>query len=182
MSRRLGAEHNGLRTRGLAVGSSQLPWAHIKLLIRVAAVKGLVGPGSVVVYLKDVRNGSAPGVLRPGTAAPSVVRRRGGGGGDEPAGSIDGPPTASRNAATRAGDTDADALSGAVRPMQPRTDPRSPMSRARTKTQRARVSAQLMIADFFAAIVPAARSTSHAPSGVPVGGFAAPLAVRRCGE
>jgi hypothetical protein len=42
--------HKGPRTRGLAVGSSLLPWAPIKLAARPRPVKGLVGLDGGGVY------------------------------------------------------------------------------------------------------------------------------------
>jgi hypothetical protein len=180
-SRRLGAERNGLRTRGLAVGSSQLPWAHIKLVTRLVPVKGLVGLDSGGVCSKGARRSSDRPIPRPGTVVPSAVRRRGGGGEDEPAASTDERPTARRNAGTSAGDTGVAAPSVGVPPKPPQPIARDWMPRARLRKGLARASAQPTIPDFFAATVPAARSASHAPNGAPVGGFAAPAAARRCG-
>jgi hypothetical protein len=179
--RRLGAEHDGLRTRGLAVGSSQLPWAHIKLVVHLVLVKGLVGLGSGGVCSRGARSSSDRPIPRPGIVAPSAVRQRGVGGEDGPAASTDERPTARRNAGTSAGDTGVAAPSVGVPPKPPQPIMGNRMSRASLRTWDARVSAQPTIPDFSAAIVPAARSISRAPNEVPVSGFAAPAAVRLCG-
>ena len=126
-NKRLGAEHKGLRVRGLAVGSSQLPWAHIQLAASLGPVKGLVGLDSGGVCSRGARSSFDPPTLKPGTVAPSAARRRGGGGEGRPAGSIGRPPTARRNAGPRAGGTGVAAPSVGVRPK-----PRRPMPRGRT--------------------------------------------------
>ena len=125
---RLGAEHKGLRARGLAVGSSQLPWARIQLATSLGLVKGRVGLDRGGVCSKGVRSPFDRLIPRPGTVAPSAARRRGGGGGGRPAGSIGGRPTARRNARRRAGVTGVAAPSDGVRPK-----PRTPIPRGRTR-------------------------------------------------
>jgi hypothetical protein len=179
--RRLGAEHKGLRTRGLAVGSSQLPWAHIKLVTRLEPVKGLAGLDSGGACSRDARSSSDRAIPRPDTVAPRAVRRRAAGGGGKPADSIARPPTAERNAGTRAGDTGVAAPADAARAKPGLPTPRSRTPRVPVRMKCARVSAQRTIPDFFAATVLVARSTSHAPDGARVSGSAARLAVRRCG-
>jgi hypothetical protein len=178
---RLGAERNGLRTRGLAVGSSQLPWAHSKLAANLGPVKGLVGLDSGGVCSRGARDSSDPPILRLGTVAPSVARRHVGGGEGEPADSTGGRPTARRNAGTRAGGTAVAAPSVAARPKPRQPTPRCPIPHARVRRRGARVSAQRRNPDFFAATVRGAKRTSHPRSGVRASGFAARPAVRRCG-
>lgn len=173
-------ERKGLHTRGLAVGSSQLPWAHIKLADHLVPVKGLVGLDSGAVCSRDARSSSTRPIPRPGTVAPSAARRPVVGGEDEPADSIDGRPMVRRNAATSAGGTVVAAPRADARPKPRRPIPRDWTPRASVPRKGARVSAQPTIPDFFAVTGRAVRSTLHPPSGVPASGFAAPLAVRRC--
>jgi hypothetical protein len=180
-NRRLGAERKGLRTRGLAVGSSLLPWAHIKLAASPGPVKGLVGLDGGAVCSRGVKSPSDRPTPRPGTVVPSAARRRGGGGEGRPAVSTGGPPTAKRNARRRAGGTDVAAPSGGVRPTPKPPIPQGRTRRAGARYSRARVSAQPTIPDFFAATGRGVKSTSHPRSGARASGFAAPPAVRRCG-
>lgn len=179
--RRLGAEHKGLRLRGLAVGSSQLPWAHFKFATPLVPVKGLVGLDSGGVCSRGARSPSVPPIPRPGTVVPSAARRRGGGGAGRPADSIGGQPTARRNAGTRAGGTGVAAPSGAVRHKPRPPTPQGRTRRVGARSRRARVSAQPTIPDFFAATVRGVKSTSLPRSGARASGFAARPAVRRCG-
>jgi len=179
--RRLGAEHNGLRTRGLAVGSSLLPWAPIKLAANPRPVKGLIGLDGGGVCSRGARSSSDPPIPRPGTAAPSAALRRGGGGAGRPAVSTDGPATARRNAGTRAGGTGVAAPSANVRPKPRRPIPRDRTPRADVSRRRPRVSAQRANPDFWAATVRGVTSTSRPRSGARVSGSVARLAVRRCG-
>jgi hypothetical protein len=179
--RRLGAEHKGLRVRGLAVGSSQLPWARIQLAANVGPVKGLVGLDSDGVCSRGARSPSDLATPKPGTVAPSAARRPVGGGGDGPAGSIGGRPMARRSARRRAGGTGVAAPSAGVRPKPRRSIPRGRTPHAAVRRRRPRVSAQRANPDFFAATVPGAKRTSRPRSGARASGFAAPPAVRRCG-
>ena len=134
--RRLGAEHKGLRARGLAVGSSPLPWAHSKLAANLGPVKGLVGLDSGGVCSRGARSPSGRPTPRPGTVAPSAARRHGGGGDGGPAGSTGRPPTARRNAGARAGGTGVAAPSGGVRPKPRRPIPRGRTPRAAVRRRR----------------------------------------------
>jgi hypothetical protein len=179
--RRLGAEHKGLRVRDLAVGSSQLPWAHLKLAANPGLVKGLVGLDRDLVYSRGARSSFDRPIRKPGTVAPSVARRRGGGGGERPAGSIGRRPTAMRNAANRAGSTGVAAPSVGARPKPTRPTQPCRTSHARVRSSHARASAQPTIRDFFAATVRGVKSTSPPRSGARAGGFVAPPAIRRCG-
>jgi hypothetical protein len=179
--RRLGAEANGLRTRGLAAGSSPLPWAHSTLAARPAPVKGLVGLDSGAVSSRGARSSSDRPTPRPGIVARSVAPRRGGGGEGKPAGSTAGPPTARRSAAPRAGGTGVDAPSAGVRPRPRQPTPWRRTPHARVRPRSARVSAQQTNPDFFAAPVRGAKTTSRPPAGARVSGFAARPAARRCG-
>jgi len=180
--KRLGAEHKGLRVRGLAVGSSPLPWAHFKLAIPLEFVKGLVGLDGGGVCSRGVKRRFDRPTPRPGTVVPSAALRRDDGGEGRRADSTGGRPTARRNAAIRAGVTAVAARSAAVKPKPKRLPPRSRTFHARVWNGRPRASAQETILDFFAATVPGVKNTSRPRHGVRVSGFAARRAVRRCGE
>src|SRR5262249_35061063 len=156
--------------RGLAVGSSPLPWAHSKLVAHLEPVKGLVGLDSGGVYSRGVRSSSDRLTRRLGTVAPSAARRRVGGGAGRPADNTGGRPTARRNAGTRAGDTGVAAPSAGVQPKPRRPIPRGRTPRADVR-RRPRVGAQGTIPDFFAATVRGMKSTSRPRSGVRVSGF-----------
>lgn len=179
--RRLGSEHKGLRARGLAVGSSQLPWAHSKLSANLGPVKRLVVLDRDAVSSRDVRSCSGRLTRRPGTVAPSAARRPVVGGGGRPADSIDRRPTARRDAATRAGGIGVAAPSVAARPKPTRPIQPGRTSHARVRSRPPRASAQPTISDFFAATVRGVKSASRPRSGAHAGGFAARLVVRRCG-
>jgi hypothetical protein len=175
-TRCLGAERKRLRTRGLAVGSSPLPWAHSTLAAPLVPVKGLVGPGRGGVCSRGARGRSGRPTPGPVTVAPSAARRHGGGGDGEPLGSTDRPPTARRNAGISAADTGVAAPSGGVRP-----EFRRPTPRVRSPCQRpARASARRTNPDFSAATVPGAKTASLPRSGARASGSAARPAVRRC--
>jgi hypothetical protein len=179
--RRLGAEHKGLRVRGLAVGSSPLPWARIQLAANLGLVKGLVGPDRDVVCSRGARSAFDPPTRRLGTVAPSAARRLVAGGEGGPAGSTVRPPTVKRNARRRASVTGVAAPS-AGRPQKPQQrTPRSRVPRADVQRRRPRASAQATILDFFAATVRGVKSPSRPRSGAHASGSAAHLAVRRCG-
>jgi hypothetical protein len=163
------------------VGSSLLPWAHSKLAASPGPVKGLVGLDGGAVSSRGARSPFDPPTPRPATVAPSAAPRRGGGDNGGPAGSTGGPPTARRSAGTRAGGTGAAAPSGDVRHEPRRLFPRRPTRRASLRRRRARVSAQRTASNFFPVTGRGARNTSLPRSGAPVGGSAAPPAVRPCG-
>ena len=165
----------------MAVGSSQLPWAHSKLAANLGSVKGLVGLDSGGVSSRGARSPSDPPILRLDTVAPSVAQRHVGGGKGEPADSIGGRPTARRNAGTRAGATGVAAPTAAVRP-KPRQPTPPVMSRARARRRGARVRRRGATGIFSAAIVRGAKSISHPQSGAPVSGFVARPAAKPCGE
>jgi len=178
--RRLEAEHKGLRARGLAVGSAQLPWARIQLATNLGLVKGRVGLGRDGVCSRGVKSSFDRHTRKPGIAVPSVARRRGDGGGDKPAGSIGGRATVKRNAGIRVGDTGVAAPSAGDR-----LKPRMPISQSRTRhvsarSSRPRVSAQPTVPGFFAAIVRGVKNTSHPRNEAPASGSVALPAVRRC--
>jgi hypothetical protein len=181
-SRRLGAELNGLRTRGLAVGSSPLPWAQFKLTAPGEFVKGLDGLDGGGVCSRDARSSSGRPITRPDTVARPVARQPDAGDGGKPAGSIARPPTAGKNAATRAAVIGVAAPSAAAKTKPGQLTPRSRTSRVPVRKSRARASAQRTIPDFFAATALAVKSTSRALVEVPVSGFVASRAVRRYGE
>ena len=180
--KRLGAEHKGLRVRGLAVGSSPLPWAHFKLAADRESVKGLVGLDGGGVCSRGVKRRFDRPTPRPGTVVPSAEPRRGGGGEGRPAVSIDGRPTARRNARRRAGDTAVAAPSDCVRPKPRPSILQGQTRRAGARSRRARVSAQPTIPDFLAVTVRDVKCVSCPRSEARASGFAAPPAVRRCGE
>jgi hypothetical protein len=166
----------------LAVGSSLLPWAPIKLAANPRPVKGLVGLDDGGVCSRDVKRRSGPPIPRPGTVVPSAELRRGGGGEGRPAVSIDGRPTARRNARRRAGDTAVAAPSDCVRPKPRPSILQGRTRRAGARSRRARVSAQPTVPDFLAATGPGVKSVSHPRSEARASGFAVPPAARRCGE
>jgi hypothetical protein len=171
-----------LRVRGLAVGSSQLPWAHIKDAIRLVPVKGQVSLGSDTVCSRTARNPFTPHILRPDTVAPSAAPKLVAGGEDGPASSIGGPPTVEKNAKPKTGST------GLVAPNAGGQRQHRPASRRRrtrrpsVRRSRARASAQQRNPDFFAAIVPGAKCISHDLTPILAGGFVALPAARRCAE
>ena len=178
---RLGAEDKGLRVRGLAIGSSPLPWARIQLATNLGLVKGRVGLDRGGVCSRGVRSSFDPLTLKSGTVALSAERRRGGGDGGRPAGSTGGRPTARRNARHRAGGIGVVAASAGGRPEPRPTIPQGRTRRAGARYRRPRVSAQATISDFFAAIDQGVTSTSRPRSGARAGGFAARRAVRLYG-
>jgi hypothetical protein len=180
-TRRLGAEYKGLRVRGLAVGSSQLPWARTKLATNLGRVKGLIGLERDVVCSRDARSRFDRPTRRPGTVAPRAARRLVAGGEGGPAGSTEGRATAKRNAGLRAGVTAVAAPSSGVRPKPGPMIPQGRTPRARATYRRARASAQLTISDFFPATVRGVSSTSHPRRGARAGVSVALPAVRRYG-
>ena len=148
----------------------------------MAPVKGLVGLARDVVCSRDARGSFDPPTPKPDTVAPSAEPRLGDGGDDEPAGSIGRLPRVGKNVRPRASGI-AVAVPSVVRQQPPTPRKRSPRRRtrrARVRLRGARVSAQPTAPIFFAAIVPAAKSTSRRPDAAPASGFAAPPAVRRC--
>jgi hypothetical protein len=151
-----------LRVRGLAVGSSQLPWAHIKDAASREPVKGQVSLGSGYVCSKAARNRFVPHVPRLDTAALNAGSKPDAGGEDEQASGIDRPPTVESNARPRTGGIGP----GAPNASEQR-DYRTASSRRGSPNVHpvpgcARASAQPRNPDFFAAIVPGAKSISHA--------------------
>jgi hypothetical protein len=150
-----------LRVRGLAVGSSQLPWAHIKVAASREPVKGHVSPGSGSVCSRAARNPFVPHLPRLDTVVPSAALQPDAGGEDEPASSIGRPSTVERNAGRRTGTTGPGVLNGSEqRQLRPAFSQRQARS-AHLMSNRARASAQPRNPDFFAAIVPGAKSISH---------------------
>jgi len=96
----------------LAVGSSQLPWAHIKLAARLGPVKGHVGLGRDHAYSRDARRTFVPLIPKPGTVAPSAARPLVAGDAGVPTSSIGKPPTVGKNARLNVNDTGLGARSG----------------------------------------------------------------------
>jgi hypothetical protein len=145
----------------LAVGSSQLPWAHIKDAASREPVKGQLSLGSGCACSRVARNRFVPHVPRLDIAALSAGLKPDAGGEDEQASGIDRPPTVERNARPR---------TGGIGPGAPNASEqrkyRTASSRRRSPTVypvpgRARASAQPRNPDFFAAIVPGAKSISR---------------------
>jgi hypothetical protein len=120
-------------------------------------------------------------ILKLDTVAPSAERRRIGGGKGRPANSIVGRATVRRNAGIRAGVIGVAARSAGVRPRLRQPIPRGRTPRADARSRGAKVSAQRTIPDFFAATGRGVKSTSCPQSEARASGFAARLAVRRCG-
>jgi hypothetical protein len=98
----------------LAVGSSQLPWAHIKLAARLGPVKGRVGVGlgRDHAYSRDARRTFVPPIPKPGTVAPSAAPPLVAGDAGVPADSIGKPPTVGKDARLKVNDTGLGARSG----------------------------------------------------------------------
>ena len=171
----------GLRVRGLAVGSSPLPWAQHQLAPNPGPVKGLVGLASDGVCSRDARSSSVPPTLKPDIAAPSAGPRHSDGGEDAPAGNIDRPPMGGKTGRLKAGGIGV-AARNVARPPKPR--PRSRRYRnpaAPARCRPARVSAQRVNANFFAASVRGAKRGLHSPVAARARSFAARPAVRPCG-
>jgi hypothetical protein len=172
---------SGLRVRGLAVGSSPLPWAHHQLAANPGTVKGLVGLDSDGVSSRAARSSFAPPTPKPDTVAPSAGPPLGDGGEGGPAGTIGRLPMVGKNGRLKAGGI-AVAAPNVARPHKPRSRcrrRRNPPARAPSRP--ARVSAQPLIPNPFAAIVPAVKSPSRRVVAARARSFAAPLAVRPCG-
>jgi hypothetical protein len=151
-----------LRIRGLAVGSSQLPWAHIKDAASRASVKGQLSLGSGCVCSRAARNRFVQHVPRLDIAVPSAGLQPNAGGEDEPASSIGRPSTVERNAGRRTGTTGSGALNASEqRQLRPAFSQRRARN-AHLMSSRARASAQPRNPVFFAAIVPDVKSISHA--------------------
>jgi hypothetical protein len=151
-----------LRVRGLAVGSSQLPWAHIKDAASREHVKGQLSLGSGCACSRAARNRFIPPVPRLDTAAPSAGPQPDAGGEDEPASDIGRPSTVERNASRRTGTTGPGVLNASEqRQFRPAFCQRKARN-AHLMPNRARASAQPRNLVFFAAIVPGAKITSHA--------------------
>ena len=171
----------GLRVRGLAVGSSLLPWAHHQLAAIPGLVKGLVGLGSAAVCSRAVRSSFAPLIPKLDTAAPGAGPPRGAGGNNAPAGTIARPPTVGKNDRLNPDGIAAAAPNAAVTPRPSKGVLPHPILVIRARCRPARVSAQPGNRIFSAATAQAATSRSHALTPIPLSGFAARLAVRRCG-
>jgi hypothetical protein len=171
---------SGLRIRGLAVGSSQLPWAHHQLAANLAAVKGLDGLVSDRVCSRDVSSRFIPPIPKPDIAVPDAGPRLGDGGEVVPAGNIDRPPMAGKNGRLKASGIDV-AAPNVGRPLKPsprflsRQNPPTPV-----RHRPARASAQQGTSNFSAANVQVATSGLYAPFAVHARNFAAHPAVRLC--
>ena len=166
----------------MAVGSSQLPWAHIKDATRLVPVKGQVSLGNDTVCSRAARNPFNPHIPKPDTVALSAAPRLDAGGEDGPASSIGGLTTAEQNAKLRTASTGLVGLNA-----HGQRQPRPALRRRRTwrpsvRGSRARASAQQQDTNFLAAIVPGAKSISHAPTPTLPGGFVALPAARPCAE
>jgi hypothetical protein len=171
----------GLRVRGLAVGSSLLPWAHHQLAAIPGLVKGLVGLGSAAVCSRAARSSFAPPTPKLDTAAPSVGPPRGDGVNNAPAGTIARPPTVGNSDKLKP-DGIAAAAPNAAAPHRPSKGAlQHPILGIRARCRPARVSAQPGHRICSAATAQAATSRSHALTPIPLSGFVARLAVRRCG-
>ncbi len=108
----------GLRIRGVAGGSSQLPWGPYQRAASLVPVKGLAGLVADRVCSKDARNHFDPPSLRLDTVALSAGRQLGDGGAGEPVSSTARPTMAASNARLKAGSTDVGAASAVWRPKQ----------------------------------------------------------------
>jgi hypothetical protein len=146
----------------LAVGSSQLPWAHIKDAVSREPVKRQVSLGGGCVYSRVARNLFIPLVPKLDTAAPSARPKRDAGGEDEPASGIGTPSTVERNARPRTASIGPDALNASECNKFGATCRRRRTCGVRLMPGRARASAQPRNPDFFAVIVPGAKSISDA--------------------
>ncbi len=152
-----------LRIRGLAVGSSQLPWAHIKDAASREPVKGQVSLGSGCACSRVARNLFIPLVPKLDTAAPITRPKPDAGGEDEPASGIGRPSTVERNARPRTASIGPDALNASKWNKFGAARRRRRTCGARLMSGRARASALPRNPDFFGAvIVPGAKSISHA--------------------
>jgi hypothetical protein len=151
-----------LRIRGLAVGSSQLPWAHIKDAASRESVKRQVSLGSGSACSKAARNHFVRHGRRLDTAALNVSSKPDAGGEDEQASGIDRPPTVERNARPRTSGIGPGAPNASEQRECRTTSSRRQGPHVYPVSSRARASAQPRNPDFFAAIVPDAKSTSHA--------------------
>jgi hypothetical protein len=170
---------SGLRTRGLAVGSSQLPWAHHQLAAIPGPVKGRVGLGSAAVCSRAARNSFVPPIPKPDIAVPSVGPPPGAGDDDAPAGSIGKPPMVGKNGRLNPGAIAVDAPNAAGLPRK--GPPPHRILPAPTRPRPARVSAQPGKANFWAATARAVKITSSAPVAVRARSFAVPPAAKPCG-
>ncbi len=143
-------------------------------------VKGQVSLGNDSVCSRAARNPFNPHIPKPDTVALSAAPRLDAGGEDGPASSIGGLTTAEQNAKLRTASTGLVGLNayGQPRPVLRRRRTWRPSVRC----SRARASAQQRDPNFFAAIVPAAKSISHAPTPTLPGGFVALPADRPCAE
>jgi len=172
---------SGLRIRGLAVGSSLLPWAHHQLAATSGPVKGLLGLGSAAVSSRDARSPFVPPTPKPDIAAPSAEPPRDDGGADTPAGAIGKPPGDGNSGGLNAGGDDVGAPNGA-RPHKLRPRFRQhPHPHARALRRPARVSAQPGDLHFFPAIGRAVKSPLPPLVAARARSFAAPPAVKPCG-
>ncbi len=145
-------------------------------------VKELVSLGNDTVCSRAARNPFTPHIPKPDTVALSAAPRLDAGGEDGPASSIGGLPTVGQNARLRTASTGLVGLNA-----YGQRQPRPALSRRRTRrpsvrSSRARASAQQPNPIFFAAIVPGAKSISHAPTPTLPGGFVALPAVGPCAE
>lgn len=151
-----------LRVRGLAVGSSQLPWAHIKNAASREPVKGRVSLGSGCVCSRAARSLFFPHVPKLDTAALSARPQPDAGGEGEPASGIGRPSTVERNARPRTGSIGPGALNASEQSKLGTAYRRCRTRNARPMSGRARASAQARKSDFFAAIAPGAKCISSA--------------------
>ncbi len=167
-----------LRVRGLAVGSSQLPWAHIKLAARLGPVKGHVGLGRDHASSRDVRRSFVPPIPKPGTVARSAARPLVAGDAGVRADSIGEPPTVGKNARLNGDGTGPGVRSGSKwREQKHRFLPRR-TPRAQDRRRSGRASAQRPILIFLAATVRGAKCTLRSPLAALASGSAALLADR----
>jgi hypothetical protein len=169
-----------LRVRGLAVGSSQLPWAHIKLAARLGPVKGHVGLGRDHASSRDARRPSVPPIPKPGTVARSAARPLVAGDAGVPADSIGKPPTVAKNARLNVDGTGPGVRSGSKQRQHKHHFLPRRISRAPVRRRSARASAQRQIQIFLAATVRGAKCTLRSPVAALASDSAALLAARLC--
>jgi hypothetical protein len=171
-----------LRVRGLAVGSSQLPWAHINLAARLGPVKGHVGLGRDHAYSRDARRSSTLPVPKPGTVARSAGRPLVAGDAGVLAVSTGIPPTVGKDARFKVDGTGLGAKNGSKRRQPRRPSPQRRTCPSHVRCRSARASAQHRGASFFGATVRGAKCTLCSPVAALASDFAALLADRLCAE
>ena len=183
--RRLGAERKRLRVRGLAVGSSQLPWAQHPACRKSGARQGARRPRQRRCLLKGCEKPFRPTHPQARYCSPEcrAAARRWRRQTSQPAVSAE-PPTVGKNARLKAGGIDAAAPSaGGQAPSPGRRSRGRRTSRVRDlDVQPSRGPAPSRRFRIFLLRSSGVRRAFHTPSvAAPASGFAAPPAVRLCG-